>query len=217
MKSIIFFLLFALITGTQLQAQSAPSEVFAGPRSTLFQQVINANLTETKWGYFRTASLQKNSWEQNQMEIMNQDYITYSFFPFLKLAAGTFYATVPGLSPSLALQFMKVGNYHFFLIVPRIDIQKQGSYDLFTLVELRSPLIQKYRLYARLQNMLNFSGLLHNRSYLQFRIGIERMAIKMGIGINWDAYGNEVQVQRSLGLFLKYDLLHKTERQAIND
>lgn len=207
MKTPLTFLCFLLFPCIVALSQPIPIEGMIGQENYWYQHVLVRNFSSTsKAGFFHVSSLHAFYDDYKTDEIMSQSYITYRVTPGIVAAIGTFYATGPGLSPSLAVQLSKKSKDVFLMIVPRIDIQKNGSYEAMGLVEYRPILFRSVSLYSRLQAMSNFTDDTHNRSYQNFRIGLDVKRVQFGFALNIDEYGKESKTRHNSGIFIRTEL-----------
>lgn len=189
----------------QVHGQVIPVEAMLGHQNYYYQHSFSRSITDTKLGFFHTSSFY-HFHHAKKNEIMSQAYVTYAFHPSVKLAVGSFYSSVPGFKVSMAIQVVKKMPDVTFVFVPRFDVRKNASAEIMTYIEYR-PLIKKFvRLYTRAQAMSNYGPENHNRSYQNFRIGIDFKKTQFGFALNVDEYGKEVRTARNLGVFIRYEL-----------
>jgi hypothetical protein len=187
-------------------SQPVPVEVMAGSKYYWYQHSVARQFSpQSKVGFFHVSSLHM-FYEKHQVdEIMSQSYLTYSVSHGIALAAGSFYATGAGFSPSLALQLVKKTDDLLILLVPRVDLKRNRSYEAMAMMEYRPMFTEKIGFYSRIQLMSNFAAH-HNRSYQNFRIGISIRNIQAGFALNLDEYGKETKTLHNFGLFVRTEL-----------
>jgi hypothetical protein len=78
---------------------------------------------------------------------MNQSYLTFCFHQLLTAKGGLFYTNVGGYRPTIGLQFFCHNKHWAATASPRIDIIKNGSYELFTMVEFSHSIGKDIKLY----------------------------------------------------------------------
>jgi hypothetical protein len=137
---------------------------------------------------------------------MNQGYLRFNISPAFSVMAGYFYATVPDFGASVALQYFKKHKDWLFVLSPRIDIKKNGAYEIFGLAEYRPSIGRQLKLYSRIQAMSSFGPYAHNRSYQRIRLGIDVANFQFGAGLNIDEFGPDPLVKYNAGLFLRKEL-----------
>ena len=207
MKKLFQVVAFAALIHVTLDVhgQIIPVEAMLGHKNYYYQHSFSRPITGTKLGFFHTSSFYHFNREKTN-EIMSQAYVTYALNPSFKLAVGSFYASAPGFRMSAAIQVVKKMRDVTFVFVPRFDLKKNASAEIMTFVEYR-PLIKKsVRLYTRAQAMSNYGPENHNRSYQNFRIGIDFNKTQFGLALNVDEYGKEIQTARNFGIFIRHEL-----------
>ncbi|WP_333877907.1 hypothetical protein [Flavobacterium sp.] len=200
LKTIAVWLCFS----HQVLAQSIPVEVFSGHWAYRYQHNFSGQINN-RLGISHSSTLLE-SYTEKETEIMTQSYLTLSLGKNVKLGLGTFYASVPGFSPSLNLQFMQKKSNWMWIIVPRIDLKEKPSYDVMAMLECRPQLSQTLRLYTRIQLMENFTGSIHNRGYNHIRVGIDLKKIQLGLASGLESYGKKYEVRDNYGLFFRSEL-----------
>jgi len=187
---------------TAAQGQSVLVEAMAGNKNYFYQHTLLLPLNHSQFSIFHTSSMYWVYQERQKNEAMTQSYITYPLAPFARLALGTFYASQPGISASLAAQF-QFGKRHFrALLVPRADLKKNGSVEGMALFEYMPPINERTSFYSRVQFMSNFGPDAHNRSYQNFRLGASGRRTTAGLALNIDERGPEKQTQHNWGVFI---------------
>ena len=185
-------------------AQTLPVEAMAGTENLWYQHVLAKRFSEhSNFGFFHVSTLHVYYEPERPDEIMSQSYLTYSLSRSFFLQAGSFYVSGPGFSPSVGLQFVKQLNALFFLVVPRIDVKRRGSYDALVLVRYRPRITNSLKLYTHLQLMSNYSRRGHNRSYQNFWLGLEKKAFQFGLALNLDEYGPKYKTHYNPGMFIR--------------
>lgn len=198
-------LLLALLMTLALFAQHTSLEVTAGNQNYFYQHTLSGRIENSRLGFFHTSSLHAFYKSDDLNELMSQSYVTYSLTGFAKVAAGTFYASKPGISPSLALQVGYIKRDFKALVVPRIDIQKNGTVEMMMLLEYNPEINDRIQFYSRAQFMTNYGPYNHNRSYQNFRAGLQAKRAVVGIALNVDERGNEMTTLHNWGIFLRYE------------
>ncbi len=187
--------------------QTIPVEVMIGGKEYRYQHFFAKPITgNSRLGFFHTSSMYFFYDEGKNIEMMSQSYVTYQVGSYVKAAVGTFYASVPGFKTSGALQLAHSRKDLLLLVVPRIDLWKNPSYEIMSLLEYRPSISDRVHLYTRLQVLSNYGLTQHNRSYQNLRIGLGGKNTQFGIALNLDQYGSEVVLNRSWGVFLRHEL-----------
>ncbi|MBL7932828.1 MAG: hypothetical protein JNL60_13045 [Bacteroidia bacterium] len=195
-----------ILLNLNMKSQPVPVEIMTGSEYFFYQHSVSKSVSGPKLGFFNTSSLIAPYKPERKSELMSQSYFTYALKRSIKVGIGSFYASVPKFSPSAHIQFLKVGKNFLLLVVPRIDLKSNPSHDLMVLAEYKPKLFGTLKLHTRLQTMLNFTKTKHNRSYQNFRLGIDFKNFQAGFAINCDAYGNEFSYFTNYGIYIKKDL-----------
>lgn len=189
-----------------LFAQTVPVEVVFGNKHYWYQHMISRPINNSMWGFFNTSSLEVFYDKKQPAELMSQSYLTFALFKQLKLGAGSFYASAPGFKPSVHIQLSQQGKNYFVVMVPRMDVDKNPSYDAMLMAEYKPTITSSLKLYTRFQGMMNFTGTTHNRSYQSFRGGVDLGYMQVGLAAHFDAYGADIDYKNNVGVFVKKDL-----------
>jgi hypothetical protein len=187
-------------------SQIIPLELMAGQRNGYQQFSVTKASGLDKVQFFNTSSLLYLYDAGSKSELMSQSYLTYSLTRSLKPGIGSFYASVPGLKPSVNLQIFKEWRQFKMLFVPRIDLRANPSIDLMSMLEYRVIIAQKWMIVSRIQTMFSYTGTTHNRSYQYLRFGVQSRNTQFGIALNLDAYGIDYNHFNNYGFFFKINL-----------
>lgn len=188
-------------------AQTIPVEVIYSSKDYRYQHFFfNELKPASHFGFFHTTSMYIFHDKDRATELMSQSYVTYKINPSLTALVGTFYASIPGFTPSGSLQYKYAQKNLLVLVAPRIDLRTNLSYELLTLAEFRPLISKSLHLYSRLQLLGNFRHTTHNRSYQNLRIGVGNKRTQGGFALNYDQYGSEVHTVISIGIFLRHEL-----------
>ncbi len=203
------FLLLTGLLGCALRMYAQNFELLVGSRNLSYQHTFSKSFSKTsRFSVTNVASLlvplnTSDGGGKSGSELMNQGYIRLQLNKWFSVNAGGFYANSVGVRPSLALGYVLIKPRLFMMLQPRMDLFKVPSFELFGLVEWR-PVLNKYVSgYARLQFMSNYGKAFHNRSYQQFRVGLEVKAVQFGVGFQADEYGRDFATRYNTGLFIR--------------
>lgn len=208
MKQLFSFIVVMTIL-QNAKAQLGPIDLMAGDKYVHYQHSLGQPLKpDSRFGWQHIATLIKHynaNAEKGGMpdELMNQVYLTYRFHSLLSLKGGLFYTNVGGYQPTIGIQFFWHNKDWVVIAAPRVDVIKNGAYELFTMAEFSPSIGRGIKLYTRLQAMSNVSNAGHNRSYQLFRAGVELKGFQLGGGITLDEYGTSGKVHYNSGVFLR--------------
>ncbi|HZF65339.1 MAG TPA: hypothetical protein VEZ55_12665 [Chitinophagaceae bacterium] len=200
---------FSLFLIGHLRAQVGPTEFMAGDKYLHYQHSFGQQLKPaSRFGWQHIATLIKRyntDTEKKGMpdELMNQAYITARINNLLSLKGGVFYTNVGGYQPTLGLQLFMHKKDWIIVVAPRTDIVKNGSYEVFAMVEFSPSSSKSTRLYTRLQAMSNANKEYHNRSYQMIRVGLDVKGFRIGGGLTLDEYGTSDKIHYNTGVFIR--------------
>jgi hypothetical protein len=208
MKQLLF--LFAVTSFIQnAQSQLGPIELMAGDKYLHYQHSLSQPLkAESRFGWQHIATLIKR-YEPNEGknampdELMNQAYVTFRIHSLLTMKSGLFYTNAGGYTPTAGLQFFLHKKDWVVILAPRVDLNRDPTYELFTMVEFNPSIRLGVKLYARLQAMSNFGRQSHNRSYQLLRVGVDLAGFQFGGGVSLDEYGTSRKVHHNTGFFVR--------------
>ncbi len=195
-----------LVAFASVKAQPATIEVMVGEENYFYQHALSKSISSSRFGFFHTSSLHAFYNSDDLNEVMSQSYMTYELTEFAKLAMGTFYASKPGISVAAALQFGYAHRNFRASLVPRIDLKRGGSVEMMMLLEYSPTITERIKFYSRAQFMTNYGPDNHNRSYQNFRAGLRVKNTVVGVALNIDERGSEINTLHNLGVFLRYEL-----------
>jgi hypothetical protein len=207
-KDRIMFLILLVVADISTSiAQFMPVEIMMGDDRYYHQHSVAWNGGDnSRIGFFHTSSMHIGYANDQYNEVMSQSYLTYKLNSIFRVAAGTFYATVPGFKLAGGVQATFRAKNLLIVFVPRVDIAENSSYEVMTFLEYRPPINDRLSLYSRAQLMSNYGPYNHNRSYQNFRAGLSFKNFQVGLALNVDEYGGEKLTTHNSGVFLRYEL-----------
>jgi hypothetical protein len=187
-------------------SQPIPVELMAGNKYTSVDVSFSKSFVQdSKLGFFHMNTLQAdyNNKYNNSFAVL--DLLTYELVKNLKIAGGAFYG-IPGFNTTTGLQYNYVSKNVFFLFAPRINITDVPSYDFMTILQYKSDLTQKMKLFTRIKLLNLFDAEGHIKSYQWLRMGLERNGTQFGLAADFDEYGPHPDVQYNVGLFIRREI-----------
>jgi hypothetical protein len=190
------------------EAQKGPGEVMLGSDYLHYQHSLAQSFNATsRFGWQHIATFIDRYKTNNEKggfpdELMNQAYVTFRLSKIFSIKGGLFYTNKTGFKPSAGAQLFITKKNWTFLLSPRVDVVKKGSYELFSLLEFSPSLSGELNLYLRLQAMSN-AAKKHNRSYQLLRIGLQHKRLQYGVALNFDEYGQDGTVYVNSGVFIR--------------
>jgi hypothetical protein len=192
--------------GGLVKAQPIPVEVMVGDKYGSVNVVFNKSFTQTsRLGFFHMNTVQFDYNEKAKNSFILQDLATVETFKNLKVTGGVAYSKA-GLSPTAGLQYSFAGKKFFFLFAPRVNIEADPSYDIMTILQLKTGLNEKIKFVGRIQMLNLFDKTGNIKSYQWLRLGIEMKGIQFGLAANFDEFGPSPSVEMNTGLFIRKDL-----------
>ena len=206
-KNACFFSIFLLFFMTvPVQSQAIPVELMTGYRYLTINLVVSKSFTETsKFGFFHMNTIGVDYDNKEENDFSMQDLLTYEPLNNFRLTGGAFYGK-PGFKPTMGIQYLVTGKKLFILIAPRVNIESDPAYDIFSIIQFKAPLTENTKLYTRLQLLNLFDSNGNIKSYQWFRLGLEIKGIQFGAAFNLDEFGTDPQVQYNAGLFIRREI-----------
>lgn len=196
-----------------IYSQPIPVEIMAGHQYAMYQHTLSKSISgDQRFGVVHLANIL--GWYQQppkkggmKNEFMNQGYLRFSPHKNLSVMIGYFYANVPDLSASFTMQYMLNRKNWLLVVSPRLDIKKEGAYEMFGMFEYRLVIGNNLKLYTRIQGMTSHGPYHHNRSYQRLRLGVEKRGVQFGLGLNNDFYGKAAKMKFNAGFFIRKAIL----------
>jgi hypothetical protein len=106
------------------------------------------------------------------------------------------------------VQYVFANPKWLVVFAPTIYLTESKEIETFALLENKTPLSQKVKLYTRIQGLFNQNTVenVHERSYLYLRLGVNLRNLSYGIGANFDRYAPIKISKTNYGVFLKAEL-----------
>ena len=185
-------------------------EGLAGNNYLFYQHLMAKKFSpESSFGVMHIANV-SSFYQSNKVkkaaEVMNQAYITSKLNRSLTLLTGIFYSNATNVRVAAGIQYAATFKNGLWVTVPRVDIMKNGSVELMSMLELQPPVKEHTKLYFRLQAMSNYGPTQYNRSYQRVRFGLTIKGTQVGIGLNLDEYGKASKVYVNTGIFLRKEI-----------
>jgi hypothetical protein len=197
---------FILISGS-IFAQPIPVELMSGHRYTTFNLVVSKGFTTTsKFGFFHMNTLEVNYKDKSYNDFSMQDLLYFQPLKNIRITGGAFYGQYPGFIPTVGAQYLRNFKNLFILVAPRVNLQKDLEYDIFSIIQYKHPFTVKTKLYTRLQ-LLNLFGANGNiKSYQWVRLGLEIKGTQFGLAADFDEMGPDPKLEYNFGLFIRREI-----------
>lgn len=202
----ICFLLIILISST-IKAQPIPVEFMLGNKYGSVNVVLTKKFSQnSRFGFFHLNTVEFNYNEEHKNSFILQDLLFVETLKNLRVAGGIAYSK-GGLSPTAGLQYIYSGEKLVFLCAPRVNIENEVSYDIFSFIQYKPKINDHIKLFTRIQSLNVFDASGNIKSYQWLRLGLETRGIQFGVGFNFDEFGHNPEVTTNYGLFIRKEIL----------
>jgi hypothetical protein len=186
--------------------QPVPVELMIGNRYGTVNFVYGRNFSETsRFGFFHMNTLQFGLKDKSYNDFILQDLFYFEAIKNLRLAGGAVYSQ-GGFNPTAGIQYVYGGKKLFFLLAPRINIESDPSFDIMTILQFKTAINEKVKLYTRLQLLNLFDSNGNLKSYQWTRLGVEVRGIQFGLAANFDELGPDPAVKTNFGFFIRREI-----------
>jgi hypothetical protein len=196
-----------LLNAVTIKAQPIPVELMMGNKYGTVNLTFSRNFSQSsRLGFFHMNTVQFDFKDENYNSFILQDLIYVEVVKNLRIAGGVAYSN-GGFDPTAGLQYVYSGKKLFFLFAPRINIERDPSYDIMTILQYKPEINDRVKLFTRLQMLNLFTSEINIKSYQWMRLGLEVKGIQFGLAFNLDEYGPNPSVESSFGLFLRKEII----------
>jgi hypothetical protein len=201
-----FLVTFIMSLTINVFSQPIPVELMAGNKYTSVDVSVSRSFIQnSKLGFFHMNTLQADYTNKYNNSFVVLDMVTYEVVKNLKIVGGAFYG-MPGFNTTAGLQYNYVSKNLFFMFAPRINFTKDPSYDFITILQYKSDITERTKLFTRLKMLNLFDSGGHIKSYQWVRLGLEIKGTQFGLAADFDEYGPNPKVQYNIGLFLRREI-----------
>ncbi len=185
-----------------------PVEFAVGTRYASINLVMSKAMSpQSRLGVFHLATLVMDYDGEEDDDLSMQSLLFFAPHAKFRLTGGAFYASRPGFSPTVGMQFVNPGRTWFVLLAPRVNLETEPSYSVFSILRYTRPLKTPRRaLYASLQSLGTFDAGGHIKSCQWTRIGMDIRGTQFGLAANVDEAGPKPDVAFSVGAFVRREL-----------
>lgn len=208
---ILQFLGFGLkMSAQELTPKPIPIEIVIGNNRIGLQTIINKNLPESKrFSFFSVTNFESDySKNANSLDFINNSHISLEIYNGFGVTAGANINKITGLSATFGLQYVFANPKWLFVITPNLILTTGKTASVLSLLEYKPKLTKQMKLYSRIQGLYNHNIKLsvHERSYLQLRIGLEYHKYQFGLASNFDYFGPLQSFKNNHGIFIRANL-----------
>ncbi|MGI9175352.1 MAG: hypothetical protein ACR2GR_08560 [Rhodothermales bacterium] len=179
----------------------------AGSRYASINVVMSKSFSaSSKFGFFHLNTLTMDYDDKSESDLTLQNLLFFEPVEGFRLTGGAFYASQPGFSPTAGMQYIHAGKRWFILLAPRINIESDPSYTVFSIVRHEAEITEHATLYTSLQALNIFDADGHVKSYQWTRLGLGINGTQFGLAANFDEFGPNPQVAFSVGVFVRREV-----------
>lgn len=192
-------------SGQEPAGQPIPVELMAGTEYLTANVVVSRALVPASdFGFFHlnTAVLDYRGGD----DLSLQNVLYFEPIDKYRVTGGLFYASSSGLTPTAGLQYVHASQGRFLLFAPRVSIQEDPSYSIFSIARYGTGNPPGLGLYLSVQALTTFNAEGHIKSYQWTRVGLETRGWQFGAAMNFDEEGPNPEVQTSVGVFLRREV-----------
>ncbi len=199
-------LIGVLVCAAPALAQPIPIEVTVGDDYASTNLVVSRPFTPTsRLGFFHLSTLEMDYEDESQNGIAIQNLAFLELGRGFRVTGGAFHSE-RGFSPTAGMQYVRAGRNLFLLVAPRVNIESNRSYSVFSIVRYRPQLTTNVRLYAAGQLLNSFNAERHLRSYQWLRLGVEIKGTQFGLAVNLDEDGPDPDLAYNIGMFVRREI-----------
>ncbi len=192
---------------TFVEAQPIPVELMAGNKYGTFKLIVNKKFSEeSKFGVFHINILQFDYIKNQENDIMLEDLLFYEPVKNIRLTGGGFYGGHPGFIPTAGMQFILKKNDFFMLVAPRINIQQELQYDIFSILGYEHKLNETISLCSEIQPLFLFDKHSNIKCSQSVRLGLSVKNTQFGAAVDLEEAGKDFNKTVNLGLYLKREI-----------
>ncbi len=188
-------------------AQPIPIEFMAGTRYASANVVLSRNLSPgSRFGFFHLNTIVMGYGNEAADDLAMQNLLFVEPIARIRFTGGLAYATRAGLSPTVGVQYVNAGRGRLLLLPPRLHVEEEPSYSVFTILRYTWGLTDRLGLYTSLQALNTFDADRHIKSYQWTRLGLEMGRTQFGLAVNFDESGPNPDIKASVGLFVRREV-----------
>jgi hypothetical protein len=202
-----YILLASLVLSpSSARSQAIPVELMTGLRYGTINLVVSKGLTGTsKWGFFHQSTLTADFSGDEQDDLAMQQLLFFEPLKGFRLTGGAFYGR-PGFNPTAGVQYINAGRALFILVSPRVNIESDPSFSIFSILRYKPDIARSTKLYLGMQLLNTFDTSDHIKSYQWLRVGLGLKGTQFGAALNFDEFGPRPDLEVSAGLFVRREI-----------
>ncbi len=208
----LLLLLFSICAISQekpVPPSPIPVEFNLGNNRYGIQFLVNKRFVPGSAFSFLTVTSFESDYEEqkNNLDFITKSQVSYEIYKGFGAALGLSVNNSSGLTPIAGLQYVFANRHFLFVVSPTLALNSNKNLQGFALIEYKPAITQKMNLYTRFQGFYNQNTKQghHDRSYMQFRLGIEIKDTQFGLAANEDYYGPSKLLKENYGAFVRYN------------
>ena len=208
---LFIFLIYSFIAKGQEINKDAPSPVELNMGNNRFglQFLMNKHFEPaSKFSFLSVTSFESTyNNDINNLDFINNSQVGYEIYKGFGVATGLSVNRVSGLTPIVGLEYVFANREILLVLTPTYHLSKSKNVEGLALIEYKPKLTEKLKLYSRFQTLCNYNSEEnhHERSYMQFRLGLGMGNYQFGLATNLDYYGPTKVFKDNYGLFLRHN------------
>lgn len=184
-----------------------PVELNIGNNRFGLQFLMNKHFApESKFSFLSVTSFESTyNNDINNLDFINNSQVSYEIYKGFGVATGLSVNRIAGLTPIAGLQYVYASKEILFVLTPTYHFSKGKNVEGLALIEFKPKLTKMINLYSRFQALYNQNteNQQHERSYMQFRLGLGVGNYQFGLATNLDYFGAAKIFKDNYGVFLR--------------
>ena len=142
-------------------------------------------------------------------DFVNVTKVSYNLHNGFGVDAGVSMNNISGFSPTAGIQYVYKRPTISLVVAPDISLTNNHNIEVVFVLENRPKINRDISLYTRLQGFYNYDihEQVHQRSYVNMRIGVSFGLFTFGTAANFDWYGPLSIYKENYGGFLMYSFM----------
>jgi len=199
-----------MLVSHQSITQVTQLEVMSGLQKTDFTSLsIRPLNSSAQYALGTLAFFQKYHESENTIfdEAGVQPTIYWKLSKSLSIGPGIYYNSIAGFSERISLLYAHHSAQFVLIAIPTIaHAEKTGTIDgeMFVQMQFTQTLRKDWNLVVLTQLLTSWSKFsVHNRSFQQVRVGLEKKSTQFGLALDHDQYGKAPLRRTSVGVFVR--------------
>ena len=187
----------------------SPVELNIGNNRFGLQFLMNKHFAPTSKFSFLSVTSYESTYNNdiNNLDFINNSQVAYEIYKGFGIATGLSVNRISGLTPIAGLEYVLANQEILLVLTPTYHLSKSKNIEGLALIEYKPKLSETVKLYSRIQTLYNHNSEEnhHERSYIQFRLGVGISNFQFGLATNLDYYGSAKILKENYGVFLRHN------------